>query len=338
MGGVGDGDGGGGGGGGVGVVRTTGGGGCGDGAGVGAGFLWQAPMTVSKAVVTSSAATRRDPIDMRVSSEWQLIDRSVNLSTKSRASRLESVPMERMLEATAAAEERHFWFRALRRQSRALLTTALAGRAPRLIVDCGAGTGRNLEWLREFGPAVGIELSPTGLAAGRAHGRPMVRGTITQLPLADATADVATSFDVLYALDHTDADRAVREMWRVLRPNGVVVINVAALDILRGSHSVLTQEQQRFSRHSLTALVVAAGFRVERLTFSHMSSFPVALAVRAAERLTGRAGTASDADLRVPPAPVNAIFDVLLQLEAAWLRVGNLPIGSSLLMVARKAP
>jgi SAM-dependent methyltransferase len=244
--------------------------------------------------------------------------------------------MERMLEATAAAEERHFWFRALRRQSRAMLTAALAGRAPRLIVDCGTGTGRNLDWLREFGPAAGVELSPTGLAVGRAHARPVIRGTITQLPFRDASADVATSFDVLYSLNHADADRAVREMWRVLAPGGVVIINVAALDILRGSHSVLTQEQQRFSKRSLTALVQGSGFRVERLTFSHMSSFPVALALRAAERMTGRAATASDADLRVPPAPVNALFDGLLRLEAAWLRVGNLPIGSSLLMVARK--
>ena len=244
--------------------------------------------------------------------------------------------MERMLEATAAAEERHFWFRALRRQSHALLTTALGGRTPRLIIDCGTGTGRNLEWLRAFGPAVGVELSPTGLAVARAHARPVIKGTITQLPFDDQVADVASSFDVLYSLNHADADRAVREMWRVLRPGGVVIINVAALDILRGSHSVLTQEQQRFSKRSLTTLVSGAGFRVERLTFSHMSSFPIALAVRAAERLTGRAGTASDADLKVPPAPINAVFDGLLRLEAAWLRLGNLPIGSSLLMVARK--
>jgi ubiquinone/menaquinone biosynthesis C-methylase UbiE len=244
--------------------------------------------------------------------------------------------MERMLEATAAAEDRHFWFRALRRQSRALLDRALAGGKPSLIVDCGSGTGRNLDWLRQIGPAIGVELSPTGLAVGRSRARPQVRATVTSLPLADEVADVATSFDVLYSLSEADATRAVREMWRVLRPGGIAIFNVAALDILKGSHSVLTHEQQRFSKRSLTALVTSAGFQVERLTFSHMSSFPLALAVRTAERLTGRAGTASDADLRVPPTPINALLDGLLRLEAAWLRVGNLPIGSSLLMMARK--
>ena len=85
-----------------------------------------------------------------------------------------------MLEATAAAEDSHFWFLHLRRTARSLLTSALAGIQPRLIVDCGAGTGRNLEWLSGFGPAVGIERSPTGLAFGRRLQRRMLQGSVTR--------------------------------------------------------------------------------------------------------------------------------------------------------------
>src|SRR5205814_876462 len=115
--------------------------------------------------------------------------------------RVESPGMEWMLEATARAEDRHFWFRGLRRNARVLLDQALGGRRGLAIVDCGAGTGRNLDWLREYGRVTGIERSPVGLRVGRAHGRPMVRATVTRLPLADASADLATSFDVLYCLD-----------------------------------------------------------------------------------------------------------------------------------------
>jgi len=244
--------------------------------------------------------------------------------------------MKHLLVATAEAEERHFWFLALRRQSRALLAHALAGRTPNLIVDCGAGTGRNLDWLREFGPAIGLELSDTGLEIGREYRRRLVQGSVTHLPFPDESADVATSFDVLSALKLSDAQLAAREMWRILRPGGIAIINVAALEILRGSHSVAAEEHTRFSKRGLTGLLTGAGFTVDRLTFSHLSSFPVALAIRSAERFTGRARKASVAYLRVPPAPVNTIFDGLLRVEAAWLRVGNLPIGSSLLMLARK--
>ena len=243
-----------------------------------------------------------------------------------------------MLDATAAAEDRHFWFKGLRRNARLLLTRGLAGRTPGLIVDCGAGTGRNLEWLSSFGPAVGVELSPTGLAHGRKHQRRLVRASVTHLPFADRSADVTTSFDVLYCLPGEAEHQAVREMWRVLKPGGLALVNVAALDVLRGSHSVLTHEQRRYTRGSLRALLSSAGVHIDTLTFANMRTFPVALAVRGLERLTGRAGAASDADLRVPAAPVNGFFNAALAVEGAWLRIGSLPIGSSLMALARKPP
>lgn len=246
--------------------------------------------------------------------------------------------MDQMLHATAAAEDRHFWFKGLRRHASRMLVRALAGRTPRLIVDCGAGTGRNLDWLSTLGPAVGVELSPTALAYGRPQGRRLVRGTVLALPIADEAADVATSFDVIYLFDEPDGRRALREMWRILRPGGIAIVNVAALNALKGSHSALTDERTRYSKRRLAALLTESGFQIDRLTFTNMSPLPVALAVRGFQRLTGRDQTASDAEIKVPPAPVNAVFDVLLRLEAAWLRVGNLPIGSSLFAVVRKQP
>lgn len=242
-----------------------------------------------------------------------------------------------MLEATAAAEDHHFWFRGLRRNAERLLVGAIGPPdRNRRIVDCGAGTGRNLDWLRTFGTAVGVELSLTGLRVGRAHQRPLVRATVTRLPFRDAMADVVTSFDVIYCLDDDSEQQAVREMWRVLKPGGVLLLNVAALEILRGSHSALTMERRRYSRQRLTSLLTGAGFVIERMTFTNMVTFPITLAVRWLDRLTGRAETASDADLRVPAAPINRTFDAALVLEHALMSVVDLPIGTSLMCVARK--
>jgi len=241
-----------------------------------------------------------------------------------------------MLDATAVAENRHFWFKGLRRSARVLLMQSLAGRTPQLILDCGSGTGRNLDWLSTIGPAVGVELSTTGLAHGRRLGRRLVRGTVTALPFADNSVDVATSFDVLYSLGDADEQLALQEMHRVLRPGGVALFNLAALDSLRGSHSVLTHERRRYTPGRIRTRLAHAGFAVDRLTFTNTSILPIAWSVRLLERLTGRAGTASTSDLAVPAAPVNAAFNAMLSLEAAWLRLGNLPIGSSILAVGRK--
>jgi SAM-dependent methyltransferase len=244
--------------------------------------------------------------------------------------------MDRMLEATALAEDRHFWFRGLRRNARLLLRDALAGRRPERIVDCGSGTGRNLDWLSEFGPAVGVERSPVGLRVGRSRGRRLVQASVTHLPLPDACADVATSFDVLYCLDDESERLALDEMWRVLKPGGLVLLNVAALNILHGSHSVLTMERRRYTPERLAARLTRAGFSLGRMTFTNMLTFPLTLAVRFSERLTGSAATASEADLQVPAAPINAVLSGVMAIDGGLLRLINLPIGTSLLCVAQK--
>jgi SAM-dependent methyltransferase len=244
--------------------------------------------------------------------------------------------MERMLEATARAEDRHFWFRGLRRHARLLLDEARAGGRGGLILDCGAGTGRNLDWLNDFGLAIGVERSPAGLRVGRQFGRRLVRGTVTRLPLGDASVDVTTSFDVLYCLDDDDEREAVREMWRVLKPGGLALVNAAALDLLHGSHSALTHERRRYTPRRLAALLTGAGFSIGRMTYTNMTLFPLTLAVRWRDRRQGRAEVAAETDLQVPPAPVNALLSAAVAVDGLLLRLVDLPIGSSLMCVARK--
>jgi len=244
--------------------------------------------------------------------------------------------MERMLEVTAGAENRHYWFRALRRQARLVLDAAVGDRPIGRVVDCGTGTGRNLDWLARYGPAVGVELSPTGLAVARRHGRRVVRGSVTALPLASTSVALATSFDVLYCLDDASEAAALAEMHRVLIPGGTAFFNVAALDSLHGSHSTLTGEVRRYTPDRLRRRLTTAGFDIGRLTFTNMSLVAPAWLVRSAERVTGRSSEASEANLRVPASPINTLLDAVLHAEAGLLRVANLPIGTSLMAVARK--
>ena len=74
---------------------------------------------------------------------------------------------------------------------------------------------------------------------------------MTHLPFADASFDVVLSFDVLYCLEAPAEQSALQEMFRVLRPGGFAVINVAALDILKGDHSALGGEVRRYTKRGL---------------------------------------------------------------------------------------
>ena len=207
------------------------------------------------------------------------------------------------------------------------------------LLDCGCGTGANLRLLLgPYGEACGFDLTWTGLRFARGSGLARVaQASASAVPFPSAAFDIVTSFDVLYCLPDAIEREAVREMWRVLKPGGSAIINVAAMEILRGNHSVLSAELRRYSRTSLRALIEPAGFRVERMTYTNAALFPLMLGVRGVQRLTGLAGELeAEAEITVPPAPVNAALAAVLAVEAGVVRAVPMPFGSSLLCLARK--
>jgi SAM-dependent methyltransferase len=243
-----------------------------------------------------------------------------------------------LLRATARAEERHFWFRGFRWFVAPIVRRALAGAGRVRILDCGCGTGANLTVLERFGDAYGFDISPVGLEIGRTLGRPrLVRASVTAAPFPSQAFDLVTSFDVIYALDEEDARRALAEMFRLTRPGGRIVINVAAMNVLRGDHSVLSRERRRYDRAGLSRAVTEAGFTIERITYTNATLFLPLLARRAMQRSRGLAREAdADREIAVPIAPLNGILSAALFVESLWLRWFDSPFGSSLLCLARK--
>jgi SAM-dependent methyltransferase len=245
---------------------------------------------------------------------------------------------DRLLELTYRAEQSHFWFRGFRQYVRPALARATAGVTQARILDCGCGTGSNLQMLRDFGRAVGFDLTATGVRFAKAHGHSVAQASIAQIPFRSGSFDLVTSFDVFQCLPDPVEREAVTEAARVLKPGGWLLLHVAALEVLHGRHSVLSEEVRRYRPSRLRSVVEQGGFRIERLTFDHMSLLPIMLPVRMWHRMAagGDDVPAGEAEITVPSAPVNAALTALVSLEAMALRAVNMPIGSSLLCLAQK--
>lgn len=192
--------------------------------------------------------------------------------------------------------------------------------------------------LKPYGQAVGFDLTRAGTEFARAHGHSVAQASIAEIPFKSGIFDLATSFDVFQVLPDAVEHAAIKEMARVLKPDGYLLLHVAALDILHGGHSVLSQEVRRYTPSRLRRVVESAGFTIERLTFDHFSLLPMMLPVRLWHRLTAAdsATVATEHEIAVPIAPVNAALTALVSLEAMALRAVNMPIGSSLMVLARK--
>ena len=249
--------------------------------------------------------------------------------------------MDRLLQLTAQAEAEHFWFQGFRSFLIPVIADLAHGRRNLTLIDCGCGTGNNLSLLSPYGSAFGFDVR-SGWAgrrggAGEAGGvhRRFVRADVVRIPFAANTFDIAPSFDLLQCIEADSA--GVREMARVVRPGGAVVLTLAALDILRGDHPEAWGEVRRYTSSMARELVEQAGLRVERVSFLFASLFPLMLAVRVSQRLSRPfRELRDDTDIRVPSMPVNAMLTSLVRAEAALAQYVPMPIGSSILVVAKK--
>ena len=240
-----------------------------------------------------------------------------------------------LLELTGRAEATHFWFRGFRAFVVPILEELAAGRRDLRLIDCGCGTGNNLSLLEPHGQAFGFDLTREGAHRALRSGRPAVQADIERIPFTSGTFDIATSFDVVQSVP--DDRAALREMARILKPGGYAVLNVSALEILRADHAEVWNELRRYTPASAGRLVADSGLQVVRISFVFASLFPIMLSVRMWQKMMRPfREPQGDSELHVPPEPINAALTWLVEREAALSRRLPMPIGSSVLIVARK--
>jgi SAM-dependent methyltransferase len=248
-----------------------------------------------------------------------------------------ALPREMMLHTYPilfAVEESHWWYIGRRRIIASFVKSIcdqIKDRRAR-ILDVGCGTGANLVRLSDFGDAEGVDISPDALEFCRERGLNHVKlGAAETLPYKDQEFDLVTAFDVV---EHMDDDVAgLREMRRVLRPGGRVLLFVPTFMFLWGVQDEVSNHRRRYRLNELQQVVTAAGFEVERTTYANITFFLPVLLVRKFMRLTG-IRTETENSINIPA--LNRVFGAFLGAERHWLRYLNIPFGVSGLCVARR--
>jgi len=238
-----------------------------------------------------------------------------------------------LYEQVAALEPRSFWFRGRNR----LIVSMLRRHFPsaQSILEVGCGTGYVLAAIRQAFPdarIVGSELLEEGLSYARSR---VPEVELVTLDVADAPFsdefDVVGAFDVL---EHIDDDvAALAGMFRAARNGGGTIILVPQHRRLWSRTDELAHHVRRYERRELVEKVESVGFRV--VTTS--SFVTLLLPVLALARAFGRVRPPTSPFEGLAPRYLNVLFELTLDLEWKLIERGaSLPVGGSLLVVARK--
>lgn len=237
----------------------------------------------------------------------------------------------------AEVEDRMWYFRSLHRHvDRELTRPAAALPVNAAVLDAGCGTGGLILNMRSRHPGwrySGIDFMPLACELARKRCGPSVdirQASITALPFADASFDAVVSADVICQVENPAV--AIAEFHRVLRPGGTVMINVPAYRWMWSYHDDSCETKHRYTRPELDELLRAAGFLERRLTHWNALPFPALFAKRKIFR-----SSRDTSDVKLYPAPLEALFNGAMTIEHTWLRAGGRwAWGSSVQAVARK--
>jgi SAM-dependent methyltransferase len=245
-----------------------------------------------------------------------------------------------------AVEDQHFWFRARNRVIRTLVQQITAGLTPGYrVLEVGCGTGNVLRVLEHEcidGQVIGLDLFAEGLGYARQRTRCSLVQADVHTPPFSVQFDVIGLFDVLEHLP--DDVQVLRDLHALLGSGGSLLLTVPAHASLWSYFDEESHHCRRYELADLERKLATTGYRVAYLTQWMASLFPLiwlgrrmaALADRRPRDDRRRTRDLAALDLRIVPV-VNDLLTFVQMLEARLLaRRYNLPIGSSLIAVARK--
>jgi SAM-dependent methyltransferase len=239
--------------------------------------------------------------------------------------------MERVVyQQMAELDQRHWWYRARREVLAALIQREVPLPAKARILEIGCGTGHNLEMLGRLGRVDALELDDEARAiAEKRLGRKAMSAPLPELSgVKDRHYDLIGAFDVI---EHIDDDAAaVASIAAKLKKGGTFVMTVPAHQWMWSAHDVVNHHRRRYSKKALKRLIEGSPLRLQKVGYFNSLLFPLAVAERLASKLRGK----DDADVKLPPAPLNSALESTFRAERHLVGRLPLPPGLSLFAVA----
>jgi len=231
----------------------------------------------------------------------------------------------------AYQQENHWWFKARREHIRTILKKYTPNRNIK-ILEIGCGTGANLSMLKEYGEVYAMEMNE--FASGYASETTGLEIKIGWLPdniPFDEKFNIVCLFDVI---EHVKDDKtALKELQKLLLPDGIAIITVPAHPLLYGVHDKMHHHYRRYSTKALRKIIDESHMKTLKISHFNFLLFPALLITRIIdiilkpERSTGYS---------IPNPFLNKILYKIFLSEKFSLNLISVPFGGSAFVILKK--
>jgi len=188
-------------------------------------------------------------------------------------------------------EDEHWFYRGKREIARIWLdrleNQKLFNRDTAKMLDIGCGSGAMMLAAGKMASIAGLEVSPTALKnlRGDVRGK-TIAASVLNAPYPDESFDVITCLDVI---EHIENDGyALNEIFRILKPGGLVLINVPAYQWLWSDWDVSLGHYCRYTKHRLCTLLDQSNFRIVHSSYENFVGLIPAILVRMLRKIMGQ--------------------------------------------------
>jgi len=233
--------------------------------------------------------------------------------------------------------EKHYWWHKGKLSLLESLYEKYIGERKDLnILEVGCGTGEILNLLKKWGKVTGIDNSQEAISICQKRGfKDLYLADFNELDMADSSEE----YDLVLALDvleHIRDDvKAMKKAYKLLKPGGLFFVAVPAYKFLWSTHDEALHHLRRYHSLEINQKIKDSGFKILKSThFVAILFFPIA-SVRLLNNFVRRRAYAKTHYLPLPKN-INDLFIFLLKIEAKIIKNIYLPVGTTLVLVAKK--
>jgi SAM-dependent methyltransferase len=225
-------------------------------------------------------------------------------------------------------EDGHFWFVHKRRLIKHYVEK-YKGKDYLKVFDSGCGTGRDIY---DFKDGIGMDISFNGLILCGENCDLKINGSVNEIPAKDSAFDVLLSMDVLQH-DGVNEKQSIMEYARVLKKSGLLIMNLPAINSVYSYHDVSVETRHRYSRLEIKRMLGSKFEIIEMVFWNGIFFLPGAFSRTMISQLDS---FRKKSDVSHVGEKVNLVGDIVLRVESILTYSGIMPVGFSLLTVARK--